>query len=115
MNTNQFTTQHLVTALIERFTHTNGMDFCSARNVVQLHALLEEGLEEGLDTAPIVSPSTLRLCTYYYMVWTALGECPTYEEHDFFRAMMDELNIRLPARIGEENYGQLVNICAHHH
>jgi hypothetical protein len=37
----KYTTQQLLTALLERTTFTNGLDFCSARDVCSLLAALE--------------------------------------------------------------------------
>jgi hypothetical protein len=107
-----YTTQQLLTALLERTTFTNGLDFCSARDVLAL----SEALDVALAIPPLplkkVLPALdlLQQMTYFVMLWHAEGKADDYEEYSVMRTEREVEESCLSMYLTPEEVADIDNI-----
>jgi hypothetical protein len=115
--TDTLTTAQLISALLERTTFTNGLDFCSARDVCSLLAALEQHIAIPPLPAPVVAPSVALVCpdwqpvTTYIMLWYAEGQAEDYEEYSQMRTERERVESILSEHLTPEDMDAIYTIC----
>lgn len=113
----KYTTQQLLTALLERTTFTNGLDFCSARDICSLMDALNDAMAIPPLPAPVVAPSVDLVCPdwqpvmTYIMLWYAEGKAEDYEEYSQMRTERERVESILSEHLTPEDMDAIFTLC----